>query len=688
MLQRLFCPKRIAIIGASHIAGKVGHDIFINARNGFRGDVYPVNPSVEKIQGVRCFKKINDIKTNIDVAVIVVPAAAVADVLRECGKKRIPFAVIISAGFREIGEEGRAAEKVLQQIAKKYRIQIVGPNCLGFLNPWISLNASFASGMPKKGNIALVSQSGAMAVAMLDWAAESKLGFSKIVSIGNKAGITEVELLEYLGADKQTEVIMMYLESIEAGRAFMAAASRVALRKPIVVLKAGASTQAQRAVSSHTGALAGSDEAITAAFEKVGVLRVRTVEEFFDSAMVYSFSRRMHGRNGHAHRIVIITNAGGPGIMAVDSATALPITVAELSHTLQSRLSARLPEAAQVKNPVDLLGDAPADRYALALRTVCSSKEVDGVVVLATPQVMTDVPAIAKQIVDAAIQYKKPVVASLIGGHRVHAARTHLEVNHIAHYDTPERAVRAISYLAIHTAQSAHVQPFSLSIPRPRKRLSPEGHHVQLRTIETEQILAAYALPVVYSRLIKKVDDCKTITTFPVAMKIASRDVIHKARYHAVELNIQSVQEARAAYKRIFTQVRAQLPAAEIEGILVQPFHHLSAGAREIIIGMKRDPSFGPVMLFGLGGSAVELLHDVSFGIAPVSKQDALGMIHRIRTAPLLAHCDISFAARVLQTVSRLALEHPDIMEMDINPLILDTRGRKGVILDARMMVY
>ncbi len=682
MLERLFSPKSIAIVGASRTPGKLGHDVLMNVKKfGYQGKIYPINPKAEEIEGLPAYSTVLDIPGKVDVAVVAVPVEFVPEVIRDCGRKHIKFAVVITAGFKEIGEQGVEREKAVKKAAEKYGVHIVGPNCLGYLNAYNKLNASFAVGIPSAGNISLVSQSGAMGVALLDWAYQSQLGFSKIITVGNKMDIDEVDCLEFFARDKHTDVILMYLESIEDGEAFMQAAAAVSKKKPIVVLKAGRSEQAKKAVSSHTGSLAGSEAAIDAAFEKSGVIRARTVEEFFDYGLAFSLQPLPKGG-----RIAIITNAGGPGIMAVDAVPQTDIQLPTLSAKVQKKLSRGLPPAANMKNPVDVIGDAPPERYEHALKSILSSSEVDGAVVILTPQVMTDEDTTARIVAWAQKEYKKPIVTSFMGGVDVNSGRVILDVHGIPNYETPERAVKAMNQLV---KQQQKEVIFTPAPTRKSTRKQPSsGKHVQIKTVQAEKILETYKLPVLRSKLITTPKDCEKIKEFPVVMKVASRDVVHKAASGAVVLNIEDAKQAKRAFNRIKKSVKKHVPGGEFDGVLVQPQLEFGTHTSEVIIGMKRDPSFGPMVMFGLGGSLVEYFHDVSFCIAPLTLAEAEAMIQRIQTAPLLKHNDIRAAARTLVAVGKIAYDYPSITELDINPMILQQKGKGGSIVDVRMMTH
>lgn len=681
MLEGIFKPKRIAIIGASRTPGKLGHDVLLNATQfGYSGEVIPVNPQADEIAGMKCYPSLSKVPGKVDVAVVIVPGEYVVEVIKECGKKKVPFAVVISAGFKETGEEGAKRERELLAVAKKHKVRIVGPNCLGFINTANKLNASFAAGMPNRGNISLVSQSGAMGVAMLDWAYESNLGFAKVVTVGNKSDIDEVELLEYLAQDRDTKIIMMYLESLDRGRDFLQAAARVSKRKPIIVLKSGRSEEGKRAVSSHTGSLAGSEAAVDAAFARAGVRRAQTVEEFFDLALAFSLQPLPKG-----NKTVIITNAGGPGIMAVDAVPGSALQVTELSKDLQKKLAKKLPTSASTKNPIDVIGDATPDRYQHALDVALSSSEVDAAVVILTPQVMTDEDAIAHMVAVAQAEYNKPVLTSFMGGQDVQSAREILEKLQVPNYATPERAIHALSAMVQHT----QLRPVALPVTArsaSSKKLPTFGHYPQIRTTEAEAIIEKYHIPVLRSQHLRTIEECEDIDDFPVVLKVASRDIIHKAAAGAVQLNVWDPIQAKKAFKRIQANIKKHNPKAEFEGVLAQEQLEFTKHTTEVIIGMKRDVSFGPLMMFGLGGSLVEVFKDVTFGIAPLTPALAKQMIGSIKAVQMLRGVDQNAIVHCLVQLSQLALDYPQITEIDINPLIVQGSGKGGMVVDVRMM--
>ena len=672
MLNNIFEPKSIAVIGASSKKGKLGHDILNNIKQfGYKGKIYPVNPKSKSILGLKTYKSVKSIKNKVDVALIIVPAPIVNAVLKECGQKKIKAVVIISAGFKEIGAKGEVREKEIKRTAIKYGIKIIGPNCLGFINPHIKLNASFASGMPKKGNVGFVSQSGAMAVAMLDWAYNSQVGFSKVITIGNKAGVSELELLDYLGKDPQTKVIAMYLESIVDGREFMQRAAKVTRKKPVIVLKAGRSEFGQKAVSSHTGSLAGSNAAVDAAFRQCGIIRAHNVEDLFDLCKGFSMEPLPIGPD-----TCIITNAGGPGIMATDALADSNLKIADLSESTKNKLRKNLPEAASVSNPIDIIGDAMFDRYKIALDSVVNDPGVNSILTILTPQTMTEEDETAAYLATLSKHTNKPLLTSFMGGEDVNSGRQILNSRDIPNYDYPWRAIYTLDkmYLAYKIKNKKGLAKY---IPK-QKKIKKDPKYFQLKTIDAEKLLKKYNIPVVSSKLI---NNYKEIDEFPIAMKIASRDIVHKMASGAIKINIENKHQAKIAYKEIIKNVKKHVKKPEIDGILTQP---MAEKGEEIIIGMKRDPNFGPVILFGLGGSFVEILKDIALRIAPFNKAEAMDMIKQIESHELIKEYDTKLIAETLVKISHLAMDYPDIQEMDINPMIIYKHG--GKVVDVRIL--
>lgn len=686
-LHSLFAPQSIAVIGASRTPGKVGHDVLQNIiDNGYAGSIIPVNPKADEILGKPAIPSVTAAAEQIDLAIITVPQPIVPTVLEECGQAGIPFVIIMTAGYRERGEEGAKEEQELLQIAKKHGIRIVGPNCLGLINAHHSLNASFASGLPEPGGIAMISQSGAMEVALLDWSYEERIGYSALLSVGNKADITEVELLEYFEQDPHTTAIAMYVEQIADGPAFMNAAARITRKKPIILLHPGASEEAQHAMTSHTGSIAGSEEALTAACQTVGITRVQDVQEFMDAVQLIDNAPAL---TTPEPRVAIITNAGGPGILATDAAAHYPeLQLPTPTTELQEKIAPALPEAASLQNPIDILGDADITRYEAAVQAVIQSDEYDAAVVIVTPQAMTEEDAIATLCGAVQASEGKPVLACFMGGEDIASARTLLREQSIAHYPTPERALAAMG-MAARLARQAAPSPLPqyCTTHNETKELGVDSSGIQLRTIDAEQIAQDFSIPVLASRLIASPSELSSITAFPVVMKPASRDIIHKSAAGAVVLNIQNQEQAAEAFAQVQSAVQAAQPGAEFEGVLVQPQLQSDDKHLELIIGMKRDPIFGPVIIVGIGGTSVEIWKDIAFGIAPLTPERARQQLYSIQAAQLLDGYDTEPVIQSMVALSECGLMYPQIESIDCNPFMLDRHPDNSYSVDIRMML-
>ncbi len=680
-------PTSVALIGASGEEKKLGHYILTNLLGGFRGEIFPVNPKHDELLGKKCFKTVADIPGLIDMAVIVTPAATVAALAEECGKKKVKTLVVISAGFGELGnDEGHAREKELTVIAEKYGMSVVGPNCLGVLRPSIGLNASFADTPEAAGDIALISQSGAMAVALLDEAAGKKLGFSLVVSIGNKADLAESDFLEVAGADPKTRVIGLYLESVKDGARFMETAERVGKKKPIVLIKAGMSVRGARAVSSHTGALAGSGAALEAACRASGIHLASTTQEFLAMLTSLRVSAPLVSR-----KIAVLTNAGGPGVLATDATEIAGLELAELEKRTVERLKKALPQAASTANPVDVLGDTLADRYAEALDAVADDGEVDGIVCLLTPQVMTPCDEIAKAVIATVKSHPLlPVTTAFMGGSHVESARNLLRESGIPSFGTPEEAVRALAMLR----------------PMPEKPPCRSGDRDDDRTAAavqllkkrkgllseevTEELFALYDLPVPEQAVARSAEDAVSIAEsvgYPVIAKVSSPQILHKTDVGGVRTNLKDAAAVKKAYAEILKNCGKNMPTAAIGGVLIQQF--LPVGS-EFIVGALRDPTFGPLVMVGLGGIYTELFRDTRFAVAPVSSEEAYDMLTSLQSWKLLtgmrgqAALDIDALAQTVQSVSEIIADCPAITEIDLNPVLVREKGL--MVADAKVV--
>lgn len=691
----LLTPTSIAVIGASSQEGKVGHDILKNLlTQGYGGTVFPVNIKDGEILGKKAYRSVKDIPDAVDLAIIVIPAAAVPQALTECGEKGIKNVVVISAGFTEVHtDDGKKLEEELVAITAQYGIALVGPNCLGLVRPAIKMNASFAKDLPPAGNVGFISQSGATAVALMDMAPMFGIGFSAMLSIGNKAVLDECDMLELLAKDPKTHVIGFYLESIRDGRKFRDIASRVAQTKPIVLLKAGVSARGRMAASSHTGALAGSDGAIDALCIETGIHRAHTSEEFFDLLSVFSTQPGLL-----SDRIAVITNAGGPGILATDAAD-MSLQLPELSAHIATALKSKLPAAASIHNPIDVIGDAGADRYEAALIACREDPSIDGIVVLLTPQVMTPATQIAQTMIDVMTSTPlMPVVACFMGDASVEEATALLRKNTIPVFPTPERAVRAMAALCNPQPGTPAAVPKKINMTAaPLRGRGDEAKKILdgktglLDEDTTATLFALYDLPLPRQALASSPEEAVTIAErigYPVIAKVQSKDILHKTDIGGVRANLTSKEDVLRAWRDIHSSVKAAMPAASIDGLLMQQF--LPAGD-EFIVGSIRDASFGPLILAGLGGIYTELFRDTALRIAPVSNQTAYGMLEQLKSWKLLLgmrgkkQADIDALASLIERVSVMVAECGGIKELDLNPVLVT--DETVVIADAKVVI-
>jgi acetate---CoA ligase (ADP-forming) len=693
-LDSLFAPKSIAVIGASNRQGSVGRAAFTNILlNEYTGTVYPVNPKEHSISGVRAYPSVLDLPETVDLAVVIVPAPVVPSVVEDSGKKGVKGLVIISAGFKEVGTDGAELERQVFSIAQKYSMRMVGPNCLGVINadPNVRLNASFASGMPIEGSIAFASQSGALGEAVLDYASGENIGFSKFISMGNKADVNENDILEYLRTDPMTKVILLYIEDIIDGRKFVDTVSRVTEEKPIIAVKAGVSPEGAKAASSHTGALAGSDEAYNAILKQSGVIRVESIIDLFDYARAFAKQSLPRG-----NRVAIITNGGGPGIMATDASVKYGLQIAQFSEATKNKLRAGLPKEASVNNPIDLIGDAQADRYELALDAL-NDENVDCGLVLLTPQAMVDLKKVAETIASVGPKSGKTVLASLLGLGDVTPAVGVLESSGVPNYSFPESAVRALAAMSEYKRwidrPRTQVKHFDVDLVQARKIIvgAKQAGLTNLSQTDAMNLLSAYGLPVIKTEFAKTRQQAVALAKkigLPVVMKIVSPDVVHKIDIGAVKLDLNNEKDVGEAFDEILSNVKASSPSARIEGVLIQNY---VTGGTETIIGIHRDPKFGPLLMFGLGGIYVEAYRDVSFRLAPIRELGARNMIEQIRGSKILEGFrgqpprETEAIAECIERLSQLAMEQGEVQELDVNPLLAFEKGCKAV--DARVII-
>lgn len=671
-LDKLFNPKSVAVIGASADRSKLGFILVDNLLQGARRKIYPINPTTAKIAGLRCYSTVLNIKASIDLAIIAVPASIVLQTLTECGQKQIPYVVIISAGFKEQGANGLALENEVKKIAKQYHIKIIGPNCLGLIDAQTRLNASFVASAPLAGSIAFLSQSGAICSAILDWSLKENIGFSKFVSLGNEAGLTENDFLDYLAQDKATKAILLYLEAVSDGRRFIDTLKRIAPYKPVVVLKAGRSARGSRAVSSHTGSLASAEAVFRSACQQGGAIYVTDMRALFNITKLFNA-----GIYRSLDNLCIVTNGGGPSIVMSDLIELSPrLNLVNISESLKMKLRAVLPATAALGNPIDLIGDAPAKRYEQALKIISVQPEIDAVIAILTPQKMTESEATAKMIVKYA--KRKPILPMFIGEASTARAEAILKKAKIGNYEYPGDIQEILE------AMTVKPKPPSL-----KPVLQAKSNRRLMDAGEAIKILNDFELNV-SGQIVKRLSDLPRAWSdlkAPLAMKVISADVIHKSDSGAVMLNLNSLSELDRAWRQISANVLAKNPQAKIDGMMVQS---MSQG-QELIIGMKRDANFGPTIIFGLGGIMVEILNDLALRVAPVNQVNALAMINEIKGSAILkgargqAKVKLSDLVTIIVNLSQLALAHPEIQEIDLNPVMVNEAGAS--IVDLRIII-
>ena len=700
-MEKIFYPESVAIVGANKVPGTVPHDIIQNIlKADFQGIVYPVSPREKFIAGAKAYKYIIDIEDPIDLAIIVFPSSVCDLALKQCGEKGVKSVIIISAGFKEIGGKGKEREEKLLEIADEYDINFIGPNCLGVINTdnRKSLNASFARQMPEEGNIGFLSQSGALCTAVLDYAQAKHIGFSKFISFGNKADINEIDLLNYLKDDPKTEVILLYLEEISNGRALMETAREIISEtgKPILALKAGRTSEGASAAASHTGSLAGSDEITSGALKQAGIIRCDNIEEMFNRAIAMAYQPLPK-----SNRVAIITNAGGPGVLTTDSAIKEGLELANFSDQTTSVLKKSLPRTANIKNPVDVIGDARAERYKVALSQALKDVNVDGAFVILTPQSMTDIEDTAQEIAKVAEQYDKPLYSSFMGEAEVAKGVDILQRNKIPHYQLPESMCDAFTTAFQYTSHKQKELDRSELYEDVNKekaieileKAKSEGRKM-LTEYESDKVLGTYNLSLPKRELANSAEEAGELAKkigFPVALKIQSEDITHKFDIHGVVLDIDTVIDAEKAYKTIMDNVKSKRPDAEISGILVE---EMVPEGQEVILGITQDSYFGPSIMYGMGGIFVETFKDVSFRIAPLDRETAENMIEETISSPLLhgargiAERDIDSIIDSLIRVGQLAVDCPQIKELDINPLIVLEKGKGCYVVDASISLH
>jgi len=693
----ILSPRSIAVIGATDKEGSVGHAITSNIMKDFKGSFFLVNPTKDSVFGIKAYKSIVDIPHEIDLAVIVTKNTTVPKIMEECGIKKTKGAIIITAGFKETGKEGAKLEEEIRDIAKKHGVKVIGPNCIGIMNldPNVMMNATFLKSIPKPGNIALVSQSGAICGALVEDASVEDVGFSAVVSMGNKVDLTEVEILEMLSLHPQTKVIVMYLEDMHDGRKFIDICKQVTkrndIKKPVLVLKSGRSARGAKAAMSHTGALMGSDEVYDAALRQAGAIRVDDMEELFDYAT--AFAKQPIPVKGD---LVIVSNGGGLAIISTDACEKFGIKMADISD-IRQKIDAVIPPWGSSGNPVDIVGDADHERFKNVLDIVLAHPNVGSVVTMCTPTAVLDYNKLAEVIVAMSKKYGKTVLASLMGQDEGTRNKEILAEGSIPYYNYTEEAIRSLKamlqfaeWVKLPEGSIAKFDVNKNEVEELLRRARAEGRSVLLQE-EGMKVLKAYGIPVPIDRIAKTEDEAAMMAKdvgFPVAMKISSPQILHKSDAGGVRVNIKTEKEARDAFVQIIKNAKQYNPNAEIKGIVVQ---EMVTGGKETIIGSKQEPGFGPVVMFGMGGIYVQFLKDVVFKVAPITDLEASGMISSIRTSQLLSGVrgekpsDIKKLSECIQRISQLVIDFPQIKELDLNPAVVFEEGKGCKIVDVRI---
>ncbi len=710
-LDAIFSPKSVAVIGASGTPGKVGHDIFVNIlRGGYRGTLYPVNPKAHSIACVKSYPTITEIPDSIDLAMIILPPKPALQAVDSAIEKAVKGIVIVSAGFREIGDEGRQTEDRIVSICREAGVRVVGPNCLGVINPQpsVRLNASFSARMPKAGNVSFISQSGALCTAVLDFAADREFGFSKFISIGNKADVDELDLLRYFHRDQETEVIMLYLEELRRGPEFIQAVKDITCGDfrptPVLVIKSGRTNAGARAAASHTGALAGTEGVYNAIFKQAGIIRVESINELFDYASAFAYKNetelgKMRRKVPHGNRVAIVTNAGGPGIVATDMTVSAGLTLAEFNEETVETLASHLPLTANLNNPVDVIGDAAPERYENALVAVIRDENVDGALVILTPQSMTNALGTAEAIVRIARRSHKPIICCFMGIVDVSAGVKYLQEHGIPVFKFPESAANAFGALYRYSRwlNRQHLSQFEFKHDHVKAAdiiaENLAAGNTQIGELVGNRLLECYGFKVLPTKLAKTGDEATNIAEemgFPVVLKIVSAQILHKSDAGGVVIGLENGIAVRNAFHEIVERAKAFNPEAVIDGVLVQK---MAPPGEEVILGANRYPIFGPLLMFGIGGIFVEVFKDVEFRLAPIGRNEARRMIRSIKGYKLLKgfrgrpKTELDILEKSLVALSDMVIDHPEIMELDINPLLVYPEGQGVMVADCRMIL-
>lgn len=691
-----FNPKSVAVIGASRGKGKVGYEILHSlVEGGFVGEIYPVNPKADELAGLKCYPDVKAIGQTPDLVVIAVPAKGVAEMIRLCAEVGVKSVVVITSGFKEAGEQGRSLEAEVVGLVRRAGMRMIGPNCLGIMSPACKLNASFGGPLPAAGHIGYFSQSGSLLAAIVDMARSEGIGFSKLVSIGNKADVDELDILRAFAQDDDVKVIAGYLETITDGDGFIKEAERISRTKPILLMKAGETSAGAAAASSHTGRLADEQRAYEVVFERAGIIRCRSITDQFNYSRAIVDCPLPAGPN-----VAIVANAGGAGIMAADAAERQGLALAELTEQTRKRLTEKLPAAASLANPVDLLGDALADRFKFALDAVLADPNVQSAVVLLTPHAMTQIDETARAVLAAVgARTDKPVLACFLGAGRVRRAIEILREGGIACYDSPESAMDTLRAVAEYSRWLRRpkrvVKLFAVNRRKVENIINRalRANQREIAATEAREVLEAYGFVTPKGMVATTAEQAANVAEqigYPVVMKIWSPEIVHKSQAGGVRTGLASRQDVMDAFDLMMYRIPKKVPGANILGVLIQ---EMCTSGREVILGMNRDPRYGPLMMFAMGGVMVEALRDVAFHLAPITGDEAREMLLNTRTYQLLAGgpgqegVDIDAIAEGLQRLSQLATEFPQIQEMDINPYVVGPEGVTPVAVDARISV-
>ena len=685
-LECLLNPRSIAVIGASDKPEKMGYMVLENILQGYKGGIYPINPKINEVLGLKCYPNVNDVPGNIDIGVILVPAKAVLNIVKDCARKKVNILLVISSGFSEIGN--KALEDEIVQVCKSSGMRLIGPNIFGMANTVINCNTTFSRVLPYKGKVAFITQSGALGLALNGWTYLEKVGLSYMFSIGNIADVCSGDIAEVLEDDPNTNCICQYIEGVHDGRRFFNICKKASKKKPIVALKAGKSVRGIKAAASHTGSLAGATKVYEAAFKQSGVIEAENLKDMFNFSATLSLQPPMLG-----DRVAIISNGGGAGVCATDAAERYGIPIQDISEELQKEFRKCMPEYGSAKNPVDLTGMAQREQYEYAIREAIESNEIDGITVVLCHTTFVDPREVAKGVVECSKSSKKPIIASVIGGKECEEAMAYLKENGVPAYPDPADAIKGLGALREYgrylEMPEEEFKPWSVDKESVRKIIEQNRGKIVLEN-RAKEIFSAYGINIPKENIVKSSKEALTAAKeigFPIVMKIVSKDILHKSDAHCVRVNVKE-NEVENVYNEVIENAKRYDETAEIEGVLVQK---MAPPGRETIVGTILDPQFGPCIMFGLGGVFVEVLKDVVFRIAPISKEEGLKMMKEIKGYPILQGvrgempADMDSLAEVISRFSQLVYDFPEIKEIDANPIFAYEKGY--IVADARIIL-